>query len=302
MAVFESYRRAASLGEALALKAEKDYRIAAGTTDILPQMRQGRFAGADLLDISGLTGELGDVRISADNGEMPARCEDRGCELVIGAVATHEQISGDALVRRYCAPLAEAVSLVGSPQIRVRGTIGGNLCNASPASDTAPVLTATGAEAVLMSARGTRRVPVDQLAVRPGLTCLEPDEILTEVRIPLGGAEPWRGIYHKVGTRNALMIAIADAAILYHPAFGWRIACGSVGPTVLRAGECEALFPRDEQTREAFKEALAKDICPIDDVRATAAYRFETLVNLIYQTYLERECLDAGTAGAAGQR
>ena len=286
-----SYTKAGTLKEALELKAAGPYRTAAGTTDLIPQMRKGKFAGAALLDISGLIEECGRIRLSD-----PAY-------LAIGALATHDRISHDKLVNEWCPPLAAASGKVGSPQIRRRGTIGGNLVNASPAADTVPVLVACGAEAVLQSLAGQRVIPVEDLAERPGVTCLRDDEILTEIRIPLKsweadagstGAAPWRGTYEKVGTRNALMIAIADAAILRHPQYGLRIACGSVGPTVRRARRTEEAFLKKGLTRSGLADALAKDISPISDVRASARYRMETLINILFEDYLMKEDLKEG--------
>ena len=267
--------KVASLEQTLHLLREKPYIVVAGGTDVLPKLRAGAWENTELLDISSLQQSLSGIYL-----------ED-GC-LCIGAMCTHAQIQQDPLVQQWCSVLCQACRTVGSAQIRRRGTLGGNLVNASPASDTAPVLAAAGAQALLVSAESTRFVPVQMFATGPGKTCRMPDELLTQIRIPLYD-HSWQGKYIKIGARNALVIAVASAAVLSHPKFGIRIACGSVGPTVLNAGHCEKLFTQPDMKRHDFYQALQRDLQPIDDVRASAQYRMDVLTNIIYQLYQEGE-------------
>ena len=255
--MIKSIVRANSLEEALALLQDAPYTILAGGTDLLPQLRAGKSFSPQLLDLQALRPALAEISLQDD-------------ALCIGALCTHAQIQNDPLVQTWCPVLAAACRSVGAAQIRKRGTIAGNLVNASPAADTAPTLAAVGATA------------------GPGRTCLQPGELLTALRIPLQG-QPWRGVYQKVGPRSALQISVASAALLQHPQFGCRIACGSVGPTVQRARQCEALFSQRGQAKQAFAHALQTDISPIDDIRASAPYRRDVLCNLISQCYLEKE-------------
>lgn len=271
----QSYQKPADLTAALQLLKKGTYKAIAGGTDLLPQLRAGAHAGVNLVDLQALSGVLGQIRLEGDY-------------LSIGGLCTHHQIEHDPLVRQWCRPLADACGKIGSAQIRKRATIAGNLINASPAADSAPVLAACGAQAVLCDWGGSRTVPVPALACRPGMTCLRPAELLTQLRIPLSGGA-WTGSYQKLGARNALLIAVASVAILEHPMFGVRISCGSVGPTVCLAYCCERIYARRNQSREAFYDALREDIQPISDVRASAGYRMEVLANLIYQSYLQKE-------------
>lgn len=271
----QSITTADSLEQALQLLSERRYKILAGGTDIIPQMRSGAHTNAWLLDLSNLRGKIRQIWLEAGY-------------LYLGGLCTHDQIAHDPLVLTWCAPLAAACSRIGSAQVRKRGTIAGNLINASPAADSAPVLIAAGAQAILVSPCTTRNIAVQSLATRPGRTCLTPDELLYCLRIPLDG-KPWQGQYHKVGPRNALFISVASMAILFHPSFGHCIACGSVGPTVVRANHCEKIFHRSDMRRDDFYQALQQDISPIDDVRASAGYRRQVLMNLLYQSYIEKE-------------
>jgi len=268
---FAQYTKVETLQEALDRMDSAVYKVFVGGTDVIPHIRAGAIQGANLLDLQPLRAELGDIRVDEDY-------------LYIGALCRHYDLQRSDLLLRWCPPLAEACSKIGSAQIRKRGTIGGNIVNASPAADVLPTLVATDAKAVLQSAQGKRTVLVAELAISPGKTQIQPNELLTEILIPLDD-DAWDGAYSKVGSRNALSIAMASVAILKHPTFGWRIACGSVGPTVQRARHVEAVYGSENATEQAFCEALAADISPINDVRATADYRAQTLCNLIFNCY-----------------
>ncbi|MDR7533114.1 MAG: FAD binding domain-containing protein, partial [Armatimonadota bacterium] len=184
-------------------------------------------------------------------------------------------------------PLVQAARTVGSPQIRNRGTIGGNLGTASPAGDTLPVLAACDAEVVLVRAGGQRRtVPWHDFLVGPKRTTLAPDELILGARWrPVRGP----GSFAKVGPRNAMVIAVASLCLVADvDRRRIRVALGSVGPTILRARDAEGYAEQalaaagwwDDPAAavaplaaEEFGERVAAAARPIDDVRGTAAYR-----------------------------
>ncbi len=168
------YVRPASLGEAIALLAERgpDARPLAGGTDLIIRLRDGSIRPEVVVDIKAIP-------------ELDAGIRQDGDRLVIGARAVMTDIAADARVRRHFPALAEAALVVGSAQIRNRATLAGNLCNASPAADTAPALLVYGATVVAAGSAGERRLPVDELWVRSGVTTLAGDELVTAVELPI---------------------------------------------------------------------------------------------------------------------
>ena len=182
--------------------------------------------------------------------------------------------------------LAAASRTVGSPQIRNRGTIGGNLGSSSPAGDALPPLYASGAEVELASsARGTRRVPIGEFITGPKRNVLEPDELIAAFHVaPAGGPQQ----FSKVGTRNAMVIAVCSFALAIHPDERRVGTCiGSAGPTPIVAADAEAFAaemldwdggaPPAEGDLARFGELVAAAASPIDDVRGSAAYRRHAL-------------------------
>lgn len=215
-----------------------------------------------------------------------------GDELRVGAGVPYRRIIeelGEALPG-----LAMASRTVGSPQIRNRGTVGGNLGSASPAGDAHPPLLATGAEVELASVRGVRRVPVESFFTGPKRSVLAPDELIAAFRVrPAGAARAQQ--FAKIGTRNAMVIAVCSFALSVDGetrTVGTGI--GSAGPTPLRAVEAEAFLAAelDWESRGPVPEAVAKEFgrlvaaaaTPIDDVRGTAAYRRHALSVLARRT------------------
>jgi CO/xanthine dehydrogenase FAD-binding subunit len=265
--------RPESWGEALALRSEDPEAVPIlGGTDLLVALNFGRRDPAAILDLSGLS-ELSRI----DAGEDGVR---------VGAGVSYNEIiaHGDPRLR----VLAAASRTVGSPQIRNRGTLGGNLGTASPAGDGHPPLLALGAEVEVASVRGHRRVPVDEYFRGPGRSVLEDDELICAVHVsPVDGGQE----FAKVGPRNAMIIAACSFAVVVDPVrrrVGTGI--GSAGPTPLRAPEAEAFAasalddggswhePRlDQATLKRFGELVAEAAQPIDDVRATADYRRHAL-------------------------
>ncbi|HSN32723.1 MAG TPA: xanthine dehydrogenase family protein subunit M [Ideonella sp.] len=253
--------------------------VLAGGTDLMPQGQAGRVRLATtLLNIRRVEG-LDAIALDGD-------------VLVLGALATITALREHPLVRAHAPLLAEAANHFASEQIRNAATLGGNLCNASPAGDMLPALLALDAEVELaaLSNQGavtTRRLPLDGFFTGPGRTQREPHELLTAVRVPLGAAGRVTR-WHKAGTRPALdisTIAIAfaarrDAAGCLHDV---RLALGAVAPTPLRAKAAEALLEGQRPggaLAEKAAQAAADAAHPIDDVRASAWYRRELVRNM----------------------
>ena len=262
--------RPASLSEALAIRAAHPEALPiAGGTDVMVDLNFGRRRPAGILDVS----------------RLPELCEIRreGARVFLGAGVPYARIMRELPDQ---VALAQASRSVGSPQIRNRGTVGGNLGTASPAGDALPALAVYDAEVVLASATGTRRLSWRDFLVGPKRNALGPDELIVGVE---WNALQGPGSFSKIGTRNAMVIAIAGLCLQVDDAArGLRVALESVGPTILRAAEAEAFGtgvleeagawanPRAAVPLDAvvhFGELAAAAASPIDDVRGTAAYR-----------------------------
>ena len=257
--------------------------ILCGGTDLLVQMRNGLAAPEHLLDISDVSSLRG---IEESNGSI-----------VIGAATVQSELLASPLIRRRLPLLAAALGVLGSVQIRNRGTLGGNLVNASPAADSAVPLLAHDAEVLLASSTGKRRLTVDSFLLGPNQTALEAGEYVRAIRIPIPEAEQ-HVFYHKVGKRRALTIAIASVGIVAllnkDRVTDIRIAAGSVAPTPLRLQSVEhAIIGQalDETTVAKAGRLAAEAVSPIDDVRATADYRRAVIGDLVIralQAFLTR--------------
>ena len=215
--------------------------------------------------------------------------------LRLGAGLTYAEAMQPPLAELLPA-LAEASRTVGSPQIRNRGTVGGNLGSASPAGDCHPPLLAAGAEVEVASVAGSRRIPVGEFFTGPKRSALRDDELIAAVHVP-AAAGPQQ--FAKVGTRNAMVIAVCSFALALDPEHrGVGTGIGSAGPTPLRAGEAERFLrdvldeeglwesraPLGEATAARFGELVGAAARPIDDVRGTAAYRVHALGVLARRT------------------
>ncbi len=256
--------------------------ILAGGTDLLAAMKQRRGKHPALLDIKSLPELAG---IHADNGS-----------LCLGATATTRSTAASPLVRERFPMLAQALKFLGSMQIGNRATIGGNLCNASPAADSAPPLLALGASVKLVGKARARWVPLDNFFVGPKKTVID-GELLSEVRIP-ARAQGGRGAFYKLGIRNTPEdICIASAAVYAVPDAenkAWqevRIALGAVAPTPIRARYAEARIQGQPIeggiAEEAAKIAAHKDAQPITDIRGSAEYR-RAVVGALVKRALEQ--------------
>lgn len=247
----------------------KDYqgkaRLLAGGTDLLVKMKKRALSADAIIDLNKIS-ELSFIEL-ADN------------YLHIGGLTKLAAIGESSIVKERAPALAEAVNVLASPQIRNRATIAGNLCNASPAADTAPPLLALDASVKLQSAGGERIVTLSQFFLGPEQTVTKPDEVLTEVIIPLPeGASA----FIKLGKRKAFTLSIASVAAFARVNNGKfkevRVALGAVAPTPMRAGKVEeALKGKDvnEENIEKAAQLVKEECCPITDVRASAEYRTE---------------------------
>src|SRR5712691_11405581 len=251
------YIRPQSLADALRIyRATPGCRPLAGGTDLMVMLhsRTLRPAPQAVLDLWSLA-ELKGIRRAKDMVE-------------IGAAESYTGIIGSEDVQRQLPALAAAARTIGAAQIQNRGTLGGNLANASPAGDTLPVLLAY--DAVVVTDR--RAIAIDQFFTGYRRTALQPDELIVAVRIPLGRHVAFR----KVGTRAAQAISKVVMAVSRSPA---RVAIGSVAEVPLRAARAEAALARNDDARAV--SAVAEDVRPIDDVRSTAAYRRAVTQNVL---------------------
>jgi len=257
---------ASSLDQALRLLRSESRAPLAGTTDLFVELNFGILKPRRFLDIWSLD-ELRHISV-------------RGDTLVIGALATFTGLIRSPLVQARLPMLVEAARLVGGIQIQNRGTLGGNIANASPAGDSLPVLAAVDAVLVLRSADAERRVPITDFYTGYRKTVLRPDELIVAVEVePVEG----RQYFRKVGTRAALAISkIVMAGVRGGRGGGAvpRIAFGSVGPTVIRVRDTERALAAGTHIEDTVR-ILEKEIAPIDDLRSSAAYRSQIAGNLL---------------------
>ncbi|HEV2783734.1 MAG TPA: FAD binding domain-containing protein [Actinophytocola sp.] len=273
------FLRPGSLAEALAMKAERPDAVPiAGGTDVMVELNFDVRRPAALLDLTRVA-ELSEW--DTDDGAIR-----------IGAGVPYTRIITELGAR--LPGLAMAARTVGSPQIRNRGTVGGNLGSASPAGDAHPPLLAGQGVVEIASVRGSRTLPAEEFFLGPKRSALDPDELVTAVLVPMA---PGPQQFAKVGTRNAMVIAVCSFAVAIDPgrrAVGTGI--GSAGPTPLRApaaeafaaaemaGRWESRAPLPDTVLGRFGELVGAAARPIDDVRGTAAYRRHALSVLARRT------------------
>jgi xanthine dehydrogenase small subunit len=255
--------RAASVDDALTVMRDEERMPLAGATDIYVALNFGHEMPRQYLDIWGLE-ELRAITVRDD-------------VLSIGALTSFSSLIQSPLVAERLPMLIAAARLVGGVQIQNRGTLGGNIANASPAGDSLPVLAAADAIIVVRSASAERRVPITSFYTGYRKTVMQRDELIIAVEIPrIDGAQYFR----KVGTRAAL--AISKVVFAGVRADRPRIALGSVAATVVRASATEDALAGGASIDEAAA-ILIGEIAPIDDLRSTAAYRERVAANLLRQ-------------------
>ncbi|HJU64564.1 MAG TPA: FAD binding domain-containing protein [Gemmatimonadaceae bacterium] len=267
-------RRPSTLPEALSmLRDDPELVPIAGCTDVYVSLNFGTLPATRFLDLWPLS-DLRGITL-------------RGDTLRIGALATYTDLIRSRAVRRHLPILVDAARVIGGVQIQNRGTIGGNIANASPAGDTLPVLAVADAVVVLRSTAGERSVPFTSFYTGYRRSVMRKDELITAIEVPPVDGTQW---FRKVGTRAAQAISKIVIAAVRAPSP--RIAIGSVAPTVVRLPRTERCLASGGSVDEA-RRVLEEEIAPIDDLRSSAAYRRRVAGNL-----LERFLTD--TSHAAG--
>jgi CO/xanthine dehydrogenase FAD-binding subunit len=245
----------------------------AGGTDLMVLMEAGKLPRKKYLSLWNLP-ELRGVQV----GEA---------EVVIGALTTYSDLLAEPTVQAEFPLICAAARETGAIAIQNRGTVGGNIANASPAADLPPALLVYDAVLTVASVRGERRIPYDTFHRGYKVMDLGADELITSVRLPRG-RPPWVEVYRKVGTRRAQAISkvcfAAAAAVEDGTVLDVRIALGSVAPTVVRCRRTEDVLrnrPIDGERIAAARTELTGEIAPIDDIRSNSTYRRLVAANLL---------------------
>ncbi|MEW6184110.1 MAG: xanthine dehydrogenase family protein subunit M [Thermodesulfobacteriota bacterium] len=245
--------------------------------------------GTDLLVRLRLRLSDSPVLICLERIEELKGIEDRGREVLIRAGTTHAAALAHPLIQRHFPVLSQALRVLGSPPIRHMGTLGGNLVTASPAGDTLPPLTVLEAEVEIQKSNARHRLAIKDFLLGPGLTSLKADELVTGVWIK---KQPGTILqyFEKVGQRKSLAIALVSMAAALKMEKGIvqsaRLAWGSVGPTVIRCPEAEAILKGHPLTAALLEKAAAsirQSVTPITDLRAGAEYRRQVAGNLLFR-------------------
>ncbi len=272
MTLYDRYYAPASVEEALTLLAQygERARIIAGGTDLIVELDRGLRDLDAIVDISRMAG-LDTI-------------EEHDGVFHLGAGVTHNQIVNDERLIARAFPLVQAAWEVGSPQLRNRGTLAGNLITASPANDTITPLVAMGARVRLRSAaRGERTVALDDFYPAFRKVAMQPDEMLVSIEVP-ALAEGERGAFMKLALRRAQAIAVVNVAVVLRGPHA-RVTLGCVAPTIVRAPAAEAILgsgaPLTDETIEEAARLASEAAKPIDDVRGTALYRAQAVRVLV---------------------
>jgi len=267
------YFKCNSLTEALGLLVDKETRfpLLAGGTDLIVQW--GGRMPEGVIDIGGIE----ELKLIVQRENV----------VEIGALVSHAAIAASKIVQSDCPALVDACKTVGAIQIQNRGTIGGNVVNASPAGDTPPVLMAFDAKVELTSLSGRRHIPLREFYLSYRKTALKPDEILTKIIIPKQKPDE-KAAFYKIGTRKAQAISKVVMCVRSKVHNGVvediAIAIGSVAPIVVCAPKTEDFLKGkklDDKIIDEAKKSLSNEIKPIDDIRSTADYRRFVAGNLL---------------------
>jgi CO/xanthine dehydrogenase FAD-binding subunit len=264
-----------SLSDVLSLLAREPgvWQPFAGGTDLMVLLESGKLTHKNYLNIWNLAGLRG-IAVTADH-------------ITLGALTTYTEVQSNPVLREEFPMLCQAASETGGLAIQNRGTIGGNIANASPAADSPPALLAYNAELELLSVRGSRWVPYQTFHIGYKQMIMQPDELLARVRLP----RLWPDLHHyyrKVGTRKAQAISKVCFAATARTNEGIvdlvRIALGSIAPIPLRCIKTEDALRGarlEPSIIEKAKAELAREIVPIDDIRSTKDYRLRVSLNLL---------------------
>ena len=281
---------ATSLEELHRLAQETGGRVIAGGTDVLVRMQRGSFPAETLIDAS----RVGALRFIREEDER----------IHIGALTTYADMLSSARLKEAAPALVQAAATVGAPQTRYRGTLGGNIGNASPAGDTLPPLLALDAQVTLTRQAGERVLSLAQVLVGPGQTCLEPGEIIHSVTFNRL-SRPSGAVFLKLGSRRGMAIAVVNVAVALVPTpegriAAARVALGAVAPTAVRCPHAEAALVGQVPSGAVFEaaaEAVQEDIAPISDIRGTAEYRRHAAGRLLKRAL--QEAWQEATEGGA---
>jgi len=267
--MWQDYISASNIEEVLQVLQEHQERsrIIAGGTDLILEMERGvRKNIVTLVDITRIPG-LDQISLDEDG------------VIHLGALVTHNQCVGSKIIREYAFPLARACWEVGSPQIRNRGSIAGNLITASPANDTITPLMALGARLTLRSSNSERIIPLDSFYIGVRKTVMKPDEMLVDIAIPASGKNRI-GTFYKLALRRAQAISLVNVAIVLdldgEIVKSAAITLGAVAPTIIHAVEAENYLSGKRLTADAIEAAAGLSMNsarPISDIRSSASYR-----------------------------
>jgi xanthine dehydrogenase FAD-binding subunit len=252
--------------------------LLAGGTDLLPRYERGQALPDHLIDLKKLS-DLYHINIKDD-------------VVQIGALTSIQVIQEKPLIQTEFTALHMAAHDFAGVQIRHRGTIGGNIVNASPAGDLLPALYTFGAVLTLIGPDGERQLPIQDFILGPGKTALNQSEILVTISLKRSG---YKSIFQKVGLRQSMAISVANLAIVYSGKVGafdyLKIASGAVAPTVVTLDKLTSTILDNTSKPHDWPLLIEADISPIDDIRATAKYRKQVVINWV-QAFLRGELDD----------
>ena len=273
------------------LLAHPQARIIAGGSDVLVQMREGKLAGSELVSIYGLD-ELRGVKLEEDG------------TIRIGSLTSFSHITKNRIIQQYINVLGEAVDMVGGPQIRNIGTIGGNTCNGVTSADSASTLFAWDAVIEITGPDGVRLVPIQEFYIKAGVVDLRPGELQTAILIRQDSYAGYQGHYIKYAMRNAMDIATTGCSVNVKLSpdkktiLDARIAYGVAGPVPMRAHSAEAAVRGcavSEETVDAFGKAALNDVNPRTSWRASREFRLQLVEELAKRALAESIRLSGGT-------
>ena len=272
------------------LQEHPEAQIIAGGSDVLVQMREGKRAGKELVSIY-MIDEMRGVSYEEDSA------------IRIGSLTSFSHITKDPIIQKHINVLGEAVDMVGGPQIRNIGTIGGNTCNGVTSADSASTLHAWDAVVEITGPEGVRRIPIKDFYIKAGVVDLKPAEIQTAIIIPKESYEGYYGHYIKYAMRNAMDIATTGCSVNVKLSEDKktikdvRIAYGVAGPVPMRAPSAEQVAKGKPVTKEVVKEfakAVLEDINPRDSWRAAKDFRQHIAVVLAKRALTESIRLAGG--------
>jgi len=254
--------------------ADATVTVLAGGTDLMPRYERGRSLPDHLIDLKQLS-VLSGIQLTEDS-------------IRVGALTTIQELHDNPVIAAEFKALHEAVHEFAGAQIRHRGTIGGNICNASPAGDLLPGLYAFDARLELAGKDSQRTLAIRELITGPGQTALRPGELVTAIMLP---RQQLNSKFYKVGLRQSMAISVINLAVVFRRQNDnltqLKLAAGAVAPTVVLLDEFTATYLQDG-IFAGHEHLITEAIAPIDDIRATASYRRAVLLNLI-QDFLKKK-------------